>query len=155
MCQRQGDSDPLEGLMGAQMQARTIRKLPLCRPGFQITNLSHCTILTLSLSLSNNLVKKKKEATRLRHMLKQSGFIITAVNSWCYHLLWGKASFFWVERILTAATTYRHTHPHTHKHGKPGLGAEGWVSESRKKKKILLRQKETGINFGFTRHIHK
>lgn len=43
--QRQGESDPPEGLVGAPMQARTTGKLCLCWPGFHVTNLSHCTIL--------------------------------------------------------------------------------------------------------------
>lgn len=45
VCQRQGESDPLEGLTGAPIQASTIGKLFLCWPGSHITNLSHCTIL--------------------------------------------------------------------------------------------------------------
>lgn len=121
--------------------------LCVCLPGVHITDWSHGNILTLS--LSNTLVKRKK-ATRLRHILKRSGFIIFAANSWCYHLLQGRASFFRVERIITAATTYRHTPPHT---PKTTAGEEGCVSEQ--EKKILLRReaKEIGINSGCTCHI--
>lgn len=94
-----------------------------------ISPIDHMVTSSPSLSLSNTLVKRKK-ATRLRHILKRSGFIIFAANSWCYHLLQGRASFFRVERIITATTTYRHTHPHT---PKTTAGEEGCVSEQEKK----------------------
>lgn len=115
-----------------------------------IWQIAHIVPSLLTLSWSNNLVKNKtKKATRLRHILKQSGFISFAVNSWCYHHLQDRLSFFWVERILTATSTYRHTHPRTQKTKAGGRLMHFW-----KKKNILETERKRNQVWFYVSHTY-